>query len=109
MNVKLFSTKKVEIEKMEMSEARQMLESGEAADVLPPDYGVGSKLCTVYVNIPKSEQKEELLGEFPARQYTAPNGSEWLEVNHGRGLCHFRLPENTTETKVNIFRFEAIS
>jgi len=107
MKAKLYSTPKVKIEKMSMSEARRMLKSGEAVDVLGPDRGVNSKLCTVYVNIPEEERKEELLGEFPAREYTAPNGSEWVEVNHGHGSpARFCKPETTTETKVNVFRIE---
>lgn len=107
MKVKLYSTPKVKIEKMSMSEANKMLKSGEAVDVLGPDRGVNSSLCTVYVNIPESEREEEFLGEFPAVEFTAPNGSEWLKVNHGHGSpAQFYEGETVTETKVNIFRVE---
>jgi hypothetical protein len=107
MKVKLYSTAKVEYKKVTRKEAMELHNSGKASTILPPGM-LGDKRFTAYVIIPEEEREEELLGEFIAREYTAPNGSEWIEVNHGRGRANFRKGELVSEGEVNIFRIAII-
>ena len=51
---------------------------------------------------------EELLGEFNAREFTAPNGSKYIIVNTPRKEVRVSAETLTKETRVNAFRVEVI-
>lgn len=61
----------------------------------------------VHVLSPEAKP-EELLGEFSAYRWTAPNGTEFVCVNTPRREVRVEASTLTAETNVNIFRVELL-
>ena len=106
MRVKLYSKVKVKIEKIAVAEANKLYRQGKAIKILLPTFGSGN--ATIYRSIPESEQSEELLGEFSAVEFTAPNGTKWINISTPKQSIRINAQTLSKETDVNIFRIEIL-
>jgi len=97
MKVKLYSRVKVQIVDATPAEAKA---SGH--EFL---YDRVTGKCKVYMPV---MCEEELLGEFGASTFVAPNGREYLIVHGPRQDVKIRADRMVQETKVNTFRVEVV-
>ena len=106
MRVKLYSKVKVKIEQIAAAEANKLYRQGKAVKILLPTTFGGN--ATIYRSIPESEQSEELLGEFSAVEFTAPNGTKWINISTPKQSIRINAQTLSKETDVNIFRVEIL-